>query len=323
MVFEMIYPPRQKPIKPGFDDKRLVLVSSLVRWTPDEFFKDDSGEYQSRVTWVENFTAIMCKSKYSIDTYTITSSFQEADKSQPFLAVKQAASSEKIEGFTDDDLVPLLKAEAERSRLYKQAQRDVVAAVSNDSGYVRQDDPLFILMSQIYGKSGTAALINQDALLEAAPRAFSGAMVQIFHNYFTLPTEQEIAGKVHMWENRLNLQKAPVALMITSLGLMICISIGLVFLRPHQAVPLDPQSILAKAKVLAASPALSSELLAANGQCRKGIQRKTQGKTYQTACIAKENKPSFTIFPNSTELAQERSKEKAASDVKARWQPLH
>ena len=140
------------------------------------------------MTWVENFTAIICKPTYTIDTYAVTLSLQDVDKTQSFSATKQAGSSQKIEGFTNDDLVPLLKAEAKVSRLYKQAQRGPLAEITNDSGYVRQDDPLFIVMSQMYGKSGTSALIDQHALLEAAPKAFSGAMAQIFHNYFTIPT---------------------------------------------------------------------------------------------------------------------------------------
>jgi Protein of unknown function (DUF3433) len=316
--------PRYKPIKAGFNDNRLVFVTSLVQWTPDDGWNSNKTESSSdRVTWVEKFIAIICKPTYTIDTYAVTLSFQDVDKSQSFSAIKQANSSKNIEGFTNDDLVPLLKAEAKASRLFKQAQRGPIAEVTNDSGYVRQDDPLFILMSHMYGKSGTSALIDQHALLEAAPKAFSGAMVQIFHNYFTIPIDHDITGNVHTSENRLNLKIMPVAFMITYLDLMSCIAVAMVFLRPHHVVLLDPQSILAKAKALAASPALSSELLEVNGLNGDGIGQRLRGKAYQIMSMKKDNSPSFAIYPSSPGFARAQSKENLASKKRARWQPLN
>ena len=97
----------------------------------------------------------------------------------------------------------------------------------------------------------------------------------------------------------------------------------MVFLRPHHVMPLDPQSILAKAKALAASPALSSELLAVNGQDCDGIRQRLRGKAYQTLFINRENSPSFAIYPSSPGFALAESKENLAPKTRAQWQPLN
>jgi Protein of unknown function (DUF3433) len=305
-----------KPIIPGFDDHRLVMINTLVQWTPD-----DSGN-TTRVTWVQNFTAIMCKPRYSIDTYSVSLSQQQADQREPFSAVKRSGKSRKIDGFTDDDLVPLLKTTAGQSRLLDKALRGVVAEVSSDSGYVRPQDPYFILLSRMSGDSGMAALMNQTTLLEVASQAFSGAMAQMFHDYFTTPSEQKIPGRIRSWENKLRISVIPVILMTTILVLMTCIALGMVYLRPKHAVPLDPQSISAKAKLLAASQALSQELLGVNGQSDNTIQRQLKGRVYQSISTIKENNKSFTIGTNLYNHSPVAGQEKAATQAKARWQPM-
>jgi hypothetical protein len=177
------YPESAMPIVPGFDDHRLIVITSLVQWTPGE-----SGfqRVSHRISWIQKFTAIMCKPKYSIDTYPVTFSQQQPDNKEPFAAIKQAGTSERIDGFTEDALVPLLKEIADQSGL-------------NDEGR-RGDDPLFIVMLHMCGDSDTVALMNQTTLLEVAPKAFSGVMAQAFHDYFTTPSLQKIAAKFAYWE---------------------------------------------------------------------------------------------------------------------------
>ena len=305
-----------KPVIPGFDDHRLVMVTSLVQWT------SDNSPSADRVTWVQDFTAIMCKPTYSIDTYSVTLSKQQADQKEPFTAVKRPATSGKINGFTNDLLVPLLKASTDRSRLIEVALRGVVTDVGNDHGYERPQDPWFVVMSEVYGDSGVKALMNQSALLEVAPKAFSGAMAQIFHDEFTTPSETRIAAQIRAWENRLRLKVIPVVLIMTFLGLMMCIATGMVFLGPKHAVPTDPQSILAKAKLLAPSQSLSSQLLAINGLGMGAIQHKLTGRAYQSIMATKGDIMSFTIGSSWHQENLEADQEKPGLPSKAQWQPL-
>lgn len=286
-----------------------------MQWTPDDL------PNMNRVTWVQNFTAIMCKPAYSIGTYSVTLSQQQADQREPFTAVKRSGTSEQIDGFTNDDLIPLLKQIAGQSDLLEEAKRDAAAEVTSNSGYVRPPDPLFILISKMYGDFGTAALVNQTALLEVAPKAFSGAMAQVFHDYFTTPSEQQVPAPIRNWVNKLRLKVIPVTLMTAFLGLMTCIALAMVFLKPKHAVPLDPQSILAKAKLLAASQALSCELLGVNGESADEIQQELQGRAYKIISAAKENIMSFIIGSSLHNHSSKVGQEKAASQSKARWQP--
>lgn len=305
-----------KPTIPGFDDHRIVIITSLVQWTPY-----DRGE-ERRVTWVQNFTAIMCKPTYSIDTYSVTFSQQNIEKQEPFTAVKQAGNSAKIDEFTDDDLAPLLREIADQSGLIEAKQRDRVAAVGKDFGYVRPQDPWFIVMSEMYGDSGMAALMDETTLLEVAPKVFSGAMAQIFHEYFTTPSEAKIAGRIRIWENRLRVRGLPVALATTFLGLMTCIALVLISFKPRHAVPLDPESILAKAKLLAASPALAAELLSVNWQSMDGIRQKLKGIVYQSVLATTENTPSFTVRPIPHNRPERIGQEKPALTSRGCWRPM-
>ncbi|KAF7511141.1 hypothetical protein GJ744_005372 [Endocarpon pusillum] len=305
-----------KPIIPGFDDHRIVIITSLVQWTPY-----DRPE-ERRITWVQNFTAIMCKPTYSINTYSLTYSQQDIEKQEPFTAVKQAGNSAKVDKFTDDDLAPLLREIADQSGLIEAKQRDQVAVVSPDFGYVRPQDPWFLVMSEMCGDSGMAALMDGTTLLEVAPKVFSGAMAQIFNDYFTTPSEAKIAARFRTWENRLRVRGLPVALTTTFLGLMTCIALVLISLRPRHAVPLEPESILAKAKLLAASPALAAELLSVNWQSVDGIRQKLKGIVYQTVLATTENTPSFTVRPISHCRPEGISQEKPALPLSGCWRPM-
>jgi hypothetical protein len=174
----------------------------------------------------------------------------------------------------------------------------------------------------MYGDIGMSALMNQTMLLEVASQAFSGAMAQVFHDYFTTPSEQKIPGRIRSWENKLRISMIPVVLMTMVLGVMTCIALSVLYLRPKHAVPLDPQSISAKAKLLAASQALSRELLGVNGQSDNVIQRQLKGRAYHSISTIKGKKQNFTVGTNVHNHSLEVGLKKPATQPKAWWQPM-
>lgn len=167
-----------------------------------------------------------------------------------------------------------------------------------------------------------AALMDETTLLEVASKAFSGTMAQIFHDYFTTPSEQKIGARIRVWENRLRVRGLPVALTTTFLGLMTCIALAMLSLKPRHAVPLDPESILAKAKLLAASPALAAELLSINWQSIDEIPQELKGIVYQSVLSTRENTSSFTVRSISHNPPGEVSQEKPALPSRGCWRPM-
>ena len=291
-------------------ESRIVFITSLVQWTPDD------GPKIRRVTWVEKFTAITCKASHSIDDYTFTLA-QQSQNQTSFTAVKRPESSgiHKMADFVDRALGIVLEGAAKQSKLIDQADRGVVESVNNKSGYLRKSDQLYIVLAGMTNKSGDSAyeaLMDQDILLDLAPKAFSGVMGQIFHDVFAAPFDRTVFTQVQTRENRLVLEQTPVALIITLLILLILTTIGTLWCRPARVVPFNPQSIIANARLLAANPELSSELLQVNGQSLPMVKAKLRNREYQSSLD-----PCFAIHSSHCTNSQEK---KAQSQTW--WRPI-
>lgn len=50
--------------------------------------------------------------------------------------MKRTGTSVKVDGFADDDLVPLLRDISDQARLLEEAQGGILLKISNDYGYV-------------------------------------------------------------------------------------------------------------------------------------------------------------------------------------------
>lgn len=79
---------------------------------------------------------------------------------------------------------------------------------------------------------------------------------------------------------------------------------------------------MAKAKLLAASPALAAELLSVNWQSIDIIRQKLTSIAYQTILVTTENTPSFTVRSLSQNHPGEDSREKPALPTKGCWRPM-
>jgi hypothetical protein len=110
--------------------------------------------------------------------------------------------------------------------------------------------------------------------------------------------------------------------MTTLLGLLIYIALAIVSLKPEHAVPLDPQSIYASAKLLAASRVLSLELVEVNGHSIDQIQLRLESRAYQSILKTKTNRKNFGVASYHYNHNPSGDQKKQASHSKAWWQPV-
>lgn len=163
--------------------------------------------------------------------------------------------------------------------------------------------------------------MDPSLLQDLGSRIFQDASANIASNNLMVPQYESARGSLTYIEDRLQVKRLTVGLMATCLGLLVCISIQEVFVRPWDTVSCEPNSISALSTILAASRSLRQCLASTGSATLDNLQRRLSRYKFQTV-IVQQQTSSFVLEPVSdfAEMAASPPSSSVVAKVE-RWRP--
>ena len=281
-------------------DHRFLLSMALLQWVPHP------PASQSTSTWVKKLTAVLCKPTYSIDNYSV--SYTKAQETLRMQAVKKPGTNSTMKDFYDSMLIQAVQASFRNIRFGQGGEDYVVTEVPS----------FFQVMKAMHNVSTLEPFMDPNLLLDLGSRIFQDASANIASKNLMVPQNQSASGSLTYMEDRLQVKRLTVGLMATCLGLLVCISILIVVVRPWNTVSCEPKSIGALSTILAASRSLRS-FLASTGSATLGdLQRRLSRSKFQTVIVQRQIS-SFLLEPVPALAEMAASPPSISADAKVEW----
>lgn len=118
----------------------------------------------------------------------------------------------------------------------------------------------FQLMSKKAGVKSIRSFMDPELLIRTATDVFNGIAAQALHSIIVQPANRTTTGSISYEEQRLRVKALSTGFMCGFLGLLVMISIAMIFTRPGFAAPDRPGAALSMATLLASSPRLNEIL---------------------------------------------------------------
>lgn len=281
-------------------DHRFLLSMAHLQWAPH------APVTMSSATWVKQLTAVLCKPTYSIDNYSV--SLTPAGIVSTMQARKKPGTNSTLKDFDDSKLIHAVLASF-KNITFGEGGRDYV---------VTQVPSFFQVMKAVHNVPTLEPFMDPNLLQDLGSRIFKGASANIAHQNLMASQFSSTSGSLTYTEDRLQVKRLTVGLMATCLGLLVCISILEVFIRPWNAVSCEPKSISALSTILVASISLRQRLAGTGFATSDGLHRRLSEQKFQTAIIQQETN-SFVVEPAPDAAEMVESPPSSSVDEKVEW----
>lgn len=281
-------------------DHRFLLSMALLEWVPH------LPTFESSSIWVKQLTAVLCKPTHSIDNYSV--SYTQAQDTLRMQAVKKPGTNSTLKEFDDSMLIQAVQA----------SFKNITFGQGGEDYVVTEVPSFFQVMKAMHNVSSLKDFMDPNLLQDLGSRIFQEASANIAFKNLMVPQYDSASGSLTYMENRLQVKRLTVGLMATCLGLLVFISILVVFVRPWNTVSCEPKSISALSTILAASRSLRQCLASTGSATSDDLQRRLSRGKFQTI-IVQQQKSSFVLepIPDFAEMAA--SPPSSAIEAKVEW----
>lgn len=231
---------------------------------------------QSPAIWVKQLTGVLCKPTYSIDNYSV--SLTQAQDILKMQSIKKSGTNSTLKEFDDFKLIQAVQASF-KNTTFGEGGADYV---------VTQVPPFFQVMKAVHNVPTLEPFMDPNLLQDLGSQIFQGASTNVAHQNLMTSQYSSASGSLTYMEDRLQVKRLTVGLMATCLGLLVCISILEVFVRPWNTVSCEPKSISALSTILVASKSLRQLLAGSGFATLDNLRRQLSGGKFQTAIIQQE-----------------------------------
>lgn len=223
-------------------------------------------------------------------------------------AVKKPGTNSTLKDFNDSNLIQAVIASF-KNTTFGQGGVDYV---------VTQVPSFFQVMKAVYNASTLEPFMDPNLLQNLGSRMFQDASAGVARQNLMASQYISASGSSTYRENRLQVKRLTVGLMATCLGLLVCMSILEVFVRPWNTVPCEPKSISALSTILAASRSLRQRLASTGSATLDDMQRRFSRDKFQTVIVQQEpNSFVLELVPDAAEKAG--SPPSTPIDAKDEW----
>ncbi|KAL6894743.1 hypothetical protein GGI43DRAFT_412098 [Trichoderma evansii] len=118
----------------------------------------------------------------------------------------------------------------------------------------------FQLMSKKAGFQSIRNFMDPGLLISTATEVFEGVAAQVLHEVVVQPANRTATGSITITEQRLHAKALSTGFMCSFLGLLVILSIAMIFIRPSFSAPDKPVAAFSTATLLASSPELDKIL---------------------------------------------------------------
>ncbi len=309
------YVPQPNATSP--EDYRFLLTMAEVAFFLNNPFNNSEPDSSETTNWtITQSTAVLCNPSYSVDLYTVTL----APSNQTLLkAVKVSNTSIDLTGFNIKDLLDGIVDSLDSLSIedFGEGGADYVTAPV---------PPMFMLLEGLLGVSnnisGLKPFTQPGLLRDLSTQALEGIGTQFAEQYLKQDQRQPLAGSILLNEQRLQVKRLTVGLLLTTLGILAVTVLILVKIRPWNTAPCANGSLSSAATILAASDALRDHLQMGGLDLNTSV-KSLEDRDYQNVIGLKGN---FSIQPvvasslPSTFLQPRRKKSKR--NLQPWWRPI-
>ena len=296
------------------EDYRFLLTMAEVTFYLNNTSNFPEPDLSETTNWtIGQSTAVLCKPSYSVDLYTVTL----APSNQTLLkAEKVSNTSIDLTGFTLKDLLDGIVGSLTDSDFGEGGVDYMIAPVPS----------FFMLLEGLLPESNNSSrlepLIQPSLLQDLSTQTLQGIGVQFAEQYLKQDQRQPLSGSILMPEQRLQVKRLTVGLLLTTLGILAVTALTLVKIRPWNTAPCPSESPSSAATILAASDALRDHLQRSGPGLNTSVQS-LEDREYQSVIGTTGN---FCIQPvvasilsgTSSQLRQKRSKK----TLQPWWRPM-
>ena len=291
------------------EDYRFLLSIAEVTFFLNNTYINTELETDDTTNWtIVQSTAVLCKPSYSVDLYKVTL----APLNQTLLkADKVPDTFTDLADFDIKDLLDGIKGSLRLSDFGEGGADYVIAPVPS----------MFMLLEEFLTESISTPrlepLIHPGLLQDLSRQALQGIGTQFAEQYLKRAQRQPLEGAVLMIEQRLQVKRLAVGLLLTILGILAITVLMLVKIRPWNTVPCASGSISSTATILAASDALRGHL-EMSGLDLSASVRSLEDRDYQSVIGPKGN---FSIQPMVVSRIHSTSSQPRRAKSKDKLQP--
>ena len=298
--------PQPKAASPG-DYQFLLTMAEVTFYLNNAFGPEYEPQFGDTKNWtITQSTAVLCKPSYSVDLYTVTL----APLNQTLLeAEKVPNTSINLTGFNLKDLLDGIVNSLSNSELGDGGADYVIAPVPS----------MFILLETLLTKSNNISrlepFIQPGLLQDLSTQALQGIGTQFAEQYLKQAQRQPLLGSILVTEQRLQVKRLTVGLLLTTLGILAVTVLVLVKIRPWNTAPCASQPLSTAATTLAATDALRDHLQMGGSDLNTSLNS-LEDRDYQSVIGPIGD---FSIQPV---VASKPRRKKSKQNLQPWWRPM-
>ena len=301
-----------QPNATSSEDYRFLLTIAEVNFFLNDTDNSSDPEFGATNWTISQSTAVLCKPSYGVDLYTVTL----APLNQTLLkAEKVPNTSIDLTGFNMTDLLDGIVSSSTVSKLGAGGDY-VIAPIPS----------MFMLLERLLPESnnisGLEALNRTGLLRDLSTQALQGIGTQFAEQYLKQGQRQPLVGSILLTEQRLQVKRLTVGLLLTTLGILAVAVLILVKIKPWNTAPCASEPLSSAATILAASHALRDHLQMGGLDLNTSV--KSPGdRDYQSLIDPKGN---FSIQPvvasSLPSTSSEPRRKKSKKSLQPWWRPI-
>ncbi|KAL6859360.1 hypothetical protein J3F83DRAFT_717652 [Trichoderma novae-zelandiae] len=199
--------------------------------------------------YLHNVTAALCKPSYEIGRFDV--GVPNASNGSAHALFSAAAKQSVLGSFPHGSLTMAVESTVDNWVLGNGGVDYVLSATV---------PTFFQLMSKKAGVESIRSFLDPQLLINTGTDVFKGIAAQVLHAIIVQPANRTTTGTITYDEQRLRVKALSTAFMCSFLGLLILISIAMIFTRPSFAAPARPGAAVSMATLLASSAHLNEIL---------------------------------------------------------------
>ncbi|KAJ6439890.1 cutinase transcription factor 1 alpha [Purpureocillium lavendulum] len=274
-------------------DQRILMSVTDLRF-PRHNASHDRPDY----LYIRNITAALCKPSYRFSQFDIQSS-SVLNGSALAVTSPTQATDDKMKGLSNSAL-GMAVLQSAWSWKFGTGGQDYVLS--------EQVPTFFQLMTLKSNSSTIGDYMDRDLLIKTGSSVFKGIATQVLHLMAVQPVDRNVTGEIQFTEDRLKVKALSTGFMCSFLGLLVIISAGMIFARPHSVAPHEPGSLAATAAILASSPGLQQVLANLATTTTKAVRQSLSIFTFRSDILPCDDGACFSIHPSQSsegDMAQE------------------
>jgi hypothetical protein len=226
----------------GSNDMRMFMSVADVRISPS----DRPNAY----LYLHNVTTALCKPSYELLQFNVSVP-SNVNGSAQARSSKPPAKKQVLQSFPPGSLAMAVTETTNRWDLGTGGVDYVISTTV---------PTFFQLMTKKAGFQSIRSFMDPKLLVSTATQVFEGIAAQVLHELAVQPADRNTTGSITYTEQRLHAKALSTGFMCSFLGLLVILSVAMIFLRPSFSAPDKPLAAFSTATVLASSPELDKIL---------------------------------------------------------------